>query len=171
MYMSDYDMSGAYVGWKPSKPLFISINTDGGIVRGDQGEWIGGYAKGVGSCSAFKAELWGVLEGLRYVRSLGFNKIELNIDSEVVVRVIKTGRSRNVAGSALTDQILKMMTLDWEVEVHHTYREANKCADAMANYGCSIGFDTQYFNSCPVFITELFEADSLGLSMPRLIPV
>jgi hypothetical protein len=112
------------IGWKPSKPLFISINIDGackeqrqagcgGIVRGDQGEWIGGYAKGVGRSSAFIAELWGVLEGLRYVRSLGFNKIELNIDSEVVVRVIKTGRSRNAVGSALTDQILKMMTLDW----------------------------------------------------------
>ncbi|MCI38977.1 ribonuclease H, partial [Trifolium medium] len=31
----------------------------GGVVRGSQGEWIGGYAKCVGMCNAFVAELWG----------------------------------------------------------------------------------------------------------------
>jgi hypothetical protein len=39
----------------------------GGIVCGSQGEWIGGFAKCVGSCSAFVAEVWEVLVGLRYV--------------------------------------------------------------------------------------------------------
>jgi ribonuclease HI len=168
------------ISWKQPKPSFVSLNTDGaskehqlagcgGIVRGSQGEWIGGFSKSVGRCSAFIAELWGVLEGLRYVKRLGFTKIELNIDSEAVVRVVQTGRSQSVAGSVLVEQIYKMMSLDWEVEVRHTYREANKCADALANYGCMSRADIQFFTCCPNFIKDLFVADNLGISTPRLI--
>ncbi|MCI52232.1 hypothetical protein A2U01_0073476, partial [Trifolium medium] len=57
-----------------------------------QGEWLGGFAKGVGTCSAFVAELWRVFEGLTYANIMRFMAIELNIDSVVVVHVIKTGR-------------------------------------------------------------------------------
>jgi ribonuclease HI len=91
------------IRWLSPKDNFVKLNTDGackdqrvagcsGIVCGSQGEWIGGFAKCVGSCSAFVAEVWEVLVGLRYVRSLGFNKVELNVDSKAVVRGIKTGR-------------------------------------------------------------------------------
>jgi hypothetical protein len=62
-----------------------------------------------------------------------------------------------------------MMALDWEVEVRHTYREANKCADALANYGCMSRADSQFFTCCPNFIKDLFDADNLGISTPRLI--
>ncbi|PNY10809.1 ribonuclease H, partial [Trifolium pratense] len=51
------------VGWIPPKSDFIKLNTDcaskrmqlagcGGVARGSQGEWIGGYAKCVGMCNA-----------------------------------------------------------------------------------------------------------------------
>jgi ribonuclease HI len=168
------------IRWKQPKSSFVSLNTDGaskehqlagcgGIVRGSQGEWLGGFSKSIGRCSAFIAELWGVLEGLHYVKRLGFTKIELNIDSEAVVRVVRTGRSQSAAGSVLVEQISKMMALDWEVEVRHTYREANKCADALANYGCMSRDDSQLFTCCPDFIKNLFDADNLGISTPRLI--
>jgi ribonuclease HI len=176
----DRDKVVRLISWKLPKSSFVSLNTDGaskdhqeagcgGIVRGSQGEWIGGFSKSVGRCSAFIAELWGILEGLRYVKSMGFTKIELNIDSEAVVRVVQTGRSQSTAGGVLVEQISKMMSLDWEVEVRHTYREANKCADALANYGCMSRVDIQFFTCCPDFIKELFVADSLGISTPRLI--
>jgi ribonuclease HI len=91
------------VRWLPPRELYVKVNTDGasmgneiarceGLIRGSQGEWLGGYAKCVGVCSAFVAELWGVLEGLKYVRSRGFRKVELNIDSLTVVQVLKSGR-------------------------------------------------------------------------------
>ncbi|GAU10041.1 hypothetical protein TSUD_416290, partial [Trifolium subterraneum] len=61
------------IRWKPPSGNFVRLNTDGaskdnnkagcgGIIRGSQGEWLGGFAKGVGDCSAFIAELWGVYE-------------------------------------------------------------------------------------------------------------
>jgi hypothetical protein len=84
------------VGWKPPVGSFVRLNTDearkndsrtgcGGVIRGNQGEWLGGFAKGVGNCSAFMAELWGVFEGLALAKRMGLRKIELHIDSAVVV--------------------------------------------------------------------------------------
>ncbi|MCI21595.1 ribonuclease H protein, partial [Trifolium medium] len=68
--------------------MFVRLNTDGaykeqvvpgcgGLLRGSQGERLGGFAKCVGLCSAFVAELWGVYEGLRYAHRKGFRKVEL----------------------------------------------------------------------------------------------
>jgi hypothetical protein len=119
----------------------------------------------------FIAELWGVLEGLRFVQILGFKKIELNIDSTAVVRIVQTGMSHSTAGNVLVEQIIKMMALDWEVEVRHTYREANKCTDALANYGCIGSVDSQVFVCCPEFMKELFVADNLRITTPRVISV
>ncbi|MCI64562.1 ribonuclease H protein, partial [Trifolium medium] len=60
----------------------------GGILRGSQGEWLGGFAKFIGHGNAFLAELWGVLEGLRYAWRLNFRKVELHADSLIVVGAI-----------------------------------------------------------------------------------
>jgi hypothetical protein len=64
---------------------------------------------------------------------LGFLKVELNIDSIAVVQVVKERRINSTLGVALARQIWKLLDLDWTVEISHTYREANKCADALAN--------------------------------------
>jgi ribonuclease HI len=140
------------VKWNPPKAPFVKLNTDGaykqdhiagcgGVIRGSQGEWLGGFAQCLGLCSAFVAELWGVLEGLWCVRRLGFLKIELHIDSIAVVQVVKERRVNSSLGNALARQIWKLLDLDWTVEIAHTYREANKCADALANLGCSLDYD------------------------------
>jgi hypothetical protein len=76
-----------------------------------------------------------------------------------------------MAGNVLVEQINKMIALDWEVELRHTYREANKCANALANYGCMGSVENKIFDCCPEFIKDLFVADSLGITTPRLISV
>ncbi|MCI69371.1 ribonuclease H, partial [Trifolium medium] len=59
------------VHWKASSGERVVLNTDGaresylrcgcgGLIRGDSGEWIGGFAHGIGECSVLVAELWGV---------------------------------------------------------------------------------------------------------------
>ncbi|MCI35838.1 ribonuclease H protein [Trifolium medium] len=77
-------------GWKPPVENWVKLNTDGpckgrtatscgGIIRNSRGDWLGGFAKHVGVCSAFTAELWGVLEGLKYAWSKSFKLVELDI--------------------------------------------------------------------------------------------
>jgi ribonuclease HI len=168
------------IKWVPPKDNFIKINTDGaykdnsiagcgGVIRGSEGEWIGGFAKCVGMCNAFVAELWGVLEGLRFVRRLGFSRVELNIDSQAVVQAIKSKCSHSLVGGSLLKQIWRLLEMDWEVEVSHIYREANKCADALANIGCSLDYETLYYDVCPAQLSDLVATDSMGISTPRLI--
>lgn len=70
------------VQWTPPAPCWVCLNIDGsartnsagcgGLLRGDQGEWLGGFAKCLGMASAFEAELWGVLEGLKLAKAKGF---------------------------------------------------------------------------------------------------
>ncbi|KAK2406678.1 heat shock 70 kDa protein [Trifolium repens] len=64
------------VGWVPPCDGWVVINTDGaksmahssgcgGLVRGSMGDWIRGFAKGLGDCSVEMAEIWGAWEGLQ----------------------------------------------------------------------------------------------------------
>ncbi|MCI36615.1 ribonuclease H protein, partial [Trifolium medium] len=74
-------------------------------------EWLGGSIKALGSCHALIAELWGVLEGLKLARWLGFDSIKLNVDSSSVAKVIQSGLN-NCIGSMLVSKIRRMCTLD-----------------------------------------------------------
>jgi ribonuclease HI len=122
------------IGWKPPRESFIKLNTNGaykvnqvagceGVIRGSHGEWLGGFAKGVGLCSAFVAELWGVFEGVSLAYRLLFRNVELEVDSETVVCVIKTGCLKSNGGYSLLKRIKQLMAKDWRVEVSHIYRE------------------------------------------------
>ncbi|MCH94217.1 ribonuclease H protein, partial [Trifolium medium] len=134
------------VGWTPPKEGYVKLNTDGacknqqiagcgGIIRGSQGEWIVSFAKYIGKSSAFVAEMWGVVEGLRLAKRMGFRKVELNVDSETVVNAIRSGKLCSSVGVALAKEIRRLMAGEWVVEVSNIYREANRCANALAKEG------------------------------------
>lgn len=42
----------------------VDFVSTGGIVRDKVGNWIFGFNRFLGSCSMFKVELWGILDGL-----------------------------------------------------------------------------------------------------------
>jgi ribonuclease HI len=168
------------IGWKPPRESFIKLNTDGaykvnqiagcgGVVRGSHGEWLGGFAKGIGLCSAFVAELWGVYEGLKLVYRLGFKNVELEVDSEAVVGVIKSGCTMSYGGSTLLKRIWQLLEKDWKVEISHVYREANNCADALTNIGCSHAFNFEFYACCPASVSDVFNLDMRGNTTSRLV--
>ncbi|MCI02556.1 ribonuclease H protein, partial [Trifolium medium] len=170
------------IGWIPPTGDFVKLNTDGawkhhniagcgGIIRGSQGEWLGGFAKGVGSYSAFVAELWGVFEGLSHARRLSFSAVELNIDSVTVVNVITKGNLQSPVGAMLVRNIRRLMDLDWEVNIVHAYRESNQCVDALATIGCSLDKEIVYYNDCPSEVKDLLLADVMGITTSILILV
>ncbi|KAJ8432816.1 hypothetical protein Cgig2_026146 [Carnegiea gigantea] len=65
----------ALVGWEPPSVDWVALNTDGsskhnpglagggGVFRGRNGEWLGGFAENMGICSAVRVELRAVLRG------------------------------------------------------------------------------------------------------------
>ncbi|PNX95557.1 ribonuclease H [Trifolium pratense] len=170
----------SHIQWQQPVGNYVKLNTDGsckegkragcgGVIRGNQGEWLGGFAKGVGQCSAFVAELWGVLEGLLLAKRLGFSTVELSIDSKAVVHVVISGRTQGADGYAIVKKIRRLLKMDWNVKILHEYREANKCADALANIGCNLDHEVIFYEACPMEIGYILLADQLGISTPRLI--
>jgi hypothetical protein len=67
-------------------------------------------------------------------------------------------------GFPLVKGIHRLLALDWEVHISHLYREANQCADALANMGCELSCNIVYFDVCQNRIKHLFVSDSLGHS-------
>jgi hypothetical protein len=49
--------------------------------------------------------------------------------------------------------IWRILELDWKVEVSHTYRETNRCANALTNIGCSADYETLMDDVCPFHLS------------------
>lgn len=51
---------------------------------------------------------------------------------------------------------------DWNVQVEHVYREANRCADLLAKHGHGREFDCQYLDAAPGFLKLCLVEDAIG---------
>jgi len=95
----------------------------------------------LGRCSAYIAELRGILDSLQIVKDKVFSKVELHVDSSVVVHMWQFGKDGSLVGRRLIKKIRRLLTLEWEIKVCHFYREANARADTLVNMGCDHGSD------------------------------
>ncbi|EEF45145.1 conserved hypothetical protein [Ricinus communis] len=59
----------------------------GSLIRSAEGSWLSGFTHKLGSCSPFKAKLWGVLDGLRLAWDKGFKHVDLVIDPSEAIKV------------------------------------------------------------------------------------
>ncbi|GAU11214.1 hypothetical protein TSUD_342040 [Trifolium subterraneum] len=143
----------------------------GGILRNSNGQWLGGFSKNLGRCNAYLAELWGVYEGLRLAWNYGATKLKLQVDSSVVAYTLNGSNAGSVIGWRLIEEIRRLLALEWEVKVCHSYREANACADALANMGCEHGLGLRMYDQCPPRLSSLLLADVMGITTPRIIAV
>jgi hypothetical protein len=83
--------------------------------------------------------------------------------------MIMNGVTSNALGFFLVNSIRRVLDDRWEVKIYHSYCEANKCADALANMSCILDCIIVFFESCPNSIKDVFFADVMGLSTPHLI--
>jgi hypothetical protein len=56
----------------------------------------------------------------------------------------------------MVEKIRRLIDLDWEVVVKHSYYEANQCADALANIGSSMTDCCVFFYMCPINVRHIF---------------
>ncbi|MCI09496.1 putative non-LTR retroelement reverse transcriptase [Trifolium medium] len=128
-----------------------------------------------GSCkSGSRAVCGGLIRGevgLKLARYKGFCWVELHVDSLVVVHNLKNNSSVSSMGWWLLQQIRRLLLLDWEVKICHTYREANSCAGALANLGCDGGSSLHIYERPPAHVSLLLVADKSRVSFPRMIVV
>jgi len=126
------------VGWEPPSVGCITLNTDGaskgnsgkagggGVFRGWKGEWLGGFAEGMGICSSVRAELRAVLQGLLVAKDKEFTKLMVKVDSMLVVGMLKGELKVNIRRHALVQQCKDLIdSSNWEVIISHCFREAS----------------------------------------------
>jgi hypothetical protein len=82
---------------------------------------------------------------LKYVRSMGFNRIELEVDSSVIRQMLLQSGCGRPLGGSLVMRIYRLLELDWEIVIKHLYREANKRADVIVNIRCTLESHKMYY--------------------------
>lgn len=82
-----------------------------------------------------KAEAWAVFEGVRLAASSRVSKLEIETDSLILASSLMSVNGCPVEIMNLVDAISSSLAgfRDWKVA--HVWREANSCADVMANMG------------------------------------
>jgi ribonuclease HI len=91
------------------------------------------------------AELWGAWVGLKLVWDLGHCRIDVRMDAQGLVKLLNKEVDARSVGWSICKRIWKLLELDWEVRIRHTYRESNLCAGLLAHEGCN-GYHYDYMN-------------------------
>ncbi|CAA7028167.1 unnamed protein product [Microthlaspi erraticum] len=169
------------IAWVPPEVGWIKLNTDGasrgnpgpatagGALRNNYGDWCGGFVLNIGRCTAPLAELWGVYYGLLIAWEKHIPRLEVEIDSELVVGFLKTGINDSHPLSFLVRLCHGLIEKDWLVRISHVYREANCLADGLANYAFSLPMGFSSFDSVPSDLNGVLQDDILGSARLRSV--
>jgi ribonuclease HI len=147
------------------------ISTCGGLIRDSNGKCIRGFYNRLGSCSAVWAELWALHIGIEMANQLNIKNVIFEMDSLVVVNMVNLGSSPNAFLQPLLQEVTTLLHHPgWSTSVCHVYREANRCADLLANLGhTSLDFNCNFIDVFSPTLKLLLEDDVRGVSFPRLI--
>nr|XP_023916422.1 uncharacterized protein LOC112028020 [Quercus suber] len=166
--------------WTKPPQDWVKLNTDssalgnprkagcGGLIRNHQGEWIRGFARGLGNTSSFVAELWALRDGLTMAKELGVNNLLVEMDALSVVLLLNNNTVNMVMEPLLTDCRNLLQSFP-NKRVIHTFREANQCADVLARLGAN--FDPSFvgFENPPPVVASLLAFDLSDMYCNRLI--
>ncbi|CAN1133397.1 Putative ribonuclease H protein At1g65750, partial [Linum perenne] len=169
------------IAWEPGPADWVTVNTDGsvlkqdnkaaagGIIRNHLGRSLIAFSMNLGRCTVTRAELRGAITGLELAWSYGFRKIDLQLDSRAAVAMLACTEDpiHQYAAEVLTFR--ELCKRDWRVEIHHVYREANKAADFLASQGHRFPFGTHLFPLSECNLGHILRYDCLGISEPRFI--
>ncbi|KAL5715720.1 NAD(+) kinase [Ranunculus cassubicifolius] len=140
-----YTIERQLIHWVPPAPDVVKLNTDGSasngnaaigiILRNNEGNLIAGGSRNLGGSSITAAELVAIRDGLQKAQQLGFAKVEINSDSQYVVRMLQGIYSCCWNRKMLAKQVKQLCSTFELCTVNHVYREANFAADFLAKEG------------------------------------
>lgn len=144
----------------------------GGVLRDCRGGFIKAFAANYGVCTAYKAEMKVVLQGLKMARDLGVSKLIIQMDNLACIQVLK---NEDYHGGECFQIIKQCWTLlrceDWDIKLMHCYREANRVADWLANRGAIQDLKVEFFQEASQGLARLLHDDVAGVALPRVVNV
>ncbi|CAI0376418.1 unnamed protein product [Linum tenue] len=72
------------------------------------------------------------MEGLQLAWNLGLLRIIVEIDSQCAVQLLRNQDAPDHPHAAIIHRFQELLHRDWDVTIHHIYREGNKGADFLA---------------------------------------
>ncbi len=109
--------------------VLFAVNADG-----SQGERVSEVAKYIGIDTNNQAEYTGIIIGLQRARELGFDSIDVRLDSELAVKQLN-GQYK-VKNPEIAKRFLEVHNLRVQfsrITFTHVFREQNAAADALVN--------------------------------------
>ena len=100
---------------------------------------------------------------------LGIPYLAIEMDSLVAVEFVNSKTMPNVFLSAIVGDCRCLLERFERFTLHHIFREANGCADALAKAGCAQLVDFISFTSAPAHVLEALGFDSSCATRIRLV--
>lgn len=131
--------------WVPPNVDEIKLNTDGvsrgnpgiasggGVFRNHKGDFVLGFSHFYGCHSNMMAEAMAARDGLILAQAHGFNRVWLEIDSQVLLRILIREYHIPWAVWYVISHIHRLLT-QMDVRITHILREGNGVADGLANF-------------------------------------
>lgn len=102
-------------------------------------------------------------EWVRHCLEDGVSSLVVETNSAVACNLVENKSKSNVLLQPLLRKIFQLMDREWDVLVQHVYREANMCADWLANKACTLPLGVHICEEPPGGNGEY-----LLVSLPRL---
>ena len=180
---SSYSRQEVFISWQAPPVNWVVLNTDGaakgvpgpagggGLFRDNRGFLVSAFIANFGHCTAFKAEALALLQGLEMARELHIKKLVVQLDNQACVQAI----IGDVEGSGECTHIINacrrlVRDSSWDIRVSHIFREGNRAADWLANYGVAQPLRFFVLEDIPLSFSRILEEDCRGVALPRFIP-
>ncbi|KAL9447744.1 hypothetical protein AB3S75_015255 [Citrus x aurantiifolia] len=98
---------------------------------------------------------------------MGIRLLVVEIDSLCVTQFLN--RKNFNATLPLVNDILGLLSHDWQVSVHYIYREANFAADFMASHALTLPLGLHHFATPPLDVETWLRNDGLGTMFPHVV--
>ncbi|PKI50207.1 hypothetical protein CRG98_029390 [Punica granatum] len=162
------DLGRASTNWKAIKVGNPGSAGAGGLIRDSLGRWVGGFRMNLGCTTSLITELKALRQRLIIAAECGASKLIVELDAKLVLDWVWG----NTTNRVLTNLIDDCRSLCQQFDVilpKHTYREANKCADHLANLGVDLPDCLVSLTYPPPSLRKLLFEDAMGLTSPRTV--
>lgn len=139
----------------------------GAVIRNGNGRWVEGISGYIGTAKILKAELHGILAGLKRLVSLHITSASCFTDSKEALRVINAVDGDSHHDWAIISNIRILLHTFPGFRFRHILREDNGVADALAKRGAKgVEFYTTWAFP-PDVVRSIVFSDAAGVLYPR----
>ena len=116
------------------------------------------------------AEVWAVRYGLNLARELGIHYLIVKLDAMEIVLALNNVSCPNILICGIVHDCRNLVHAFHRCEMKHSYRETNKCSNALVKRGFSLFSDVMLFEDpLLMYLFILFYQSLITLSLSQVV--